>query len=190
MASQAVGSPSASTVAPVHTATPPPLSSARQSFSGPLVQPIVTHRMPFYPNLPWYSMPGEEFPPKARKARRRRRGTVPVSAEPLKLPSRGQAEEQEALQGPATTDQEQPDGQRSPSWISSHTITPATSKAPSETDSTLPTTPSSAPARRANPHAQGRAAMRPAVPLVPIAPAVPKSKAAPGSRPSVEDKDK
>jgi ubiquitin carboxyl-terminal hydrolase 10 len=50
--------------------------------------PLVTKRTPFYPKLPWFSVPESEFPPRTRRRRRRLRVDAAVS---LDMPERASA---------------------------------------------------------------------------------------------------
>ncbi|MCJ1421919.1 Ubiquitin carboxyl-terminal hydrolase 10 [Xylographa parallela] len=143
------------------------------------------HRMPFYPPLPWLSVPDAAFP--SRPSRRRRRKPPPQSSSiPVELPPR--------LEGPVTTDEPVHTEEKrralpapsQPALIdpppSSISATPTTSKAPSEADSTQPTTPSSAiipqqlsrPLSDTLPKTNSRLSSR-IHPIVPIVPAVARS---------------
>ncbi|KAF2805186.1 cysteine proteinase [Mytilinidion resinicola] len=188
VASQAHVSPP-STTTTMTTPEPPPSASSRPSFSAP-PPPQPTHRTPFAPPLPWLSVPELPFPPKASNKRRRRRGLVASTEEGLAFPAREQTDTpEEGIPEPEQTDEqplveEPPAVERAASPTStaapvSELETPATSQAPSEADSTHPTTPSSvlppAPAPRpAAPSSHTRSATKTAVPLIPIKPAVPK----------------
>ncbi|MCJ1384959.1 hypothetical protein MMC17_008077 [Xylographa soralifera] len=147
-----------------------------------------THRMPFYPPLPWLSVPDAAFP--SRPSRRRRRRPPPQSSSiPVELPPR--LEEPATIDEPAHTQEKGkalPDSSQAASIeppTSSTSATPTTSKAPSETDSTQPTTPSSTifpqqlsrPLSDTLPKTNGRPPGRihPIVPVVPIIPALARS---------------
>ncbi|KAF2090467.1 cysteine proteinase [Saccharata proteae CBS 121410] len=179
--SQPLASPAMSATA-MSTSTPPPVASSRPSTSAPAV-PASGVRMPYYPELPWYSHPDEPFPPKARRQRRRRHTPIPLSQEPLELPARRDAGEiAEVEEG----DGHMEESRGSTLAAASDQETPATSQAPSEGDSTHPTTPSSAVPPASTPRAQApsahtRKATVPAVPLVPIKPASPATAQRKGS---------
>ncbi|KAI9759376.1 MAG: hypothetical protein M4579_002365 [Chaenotheca gracillima] len=124
----------ASSSTSLNVPTPPPItSSSSLRVNTPPAPPL--KRAPFAPPLPWYSVPSETFPPRARRLRRRRK-VPPLSAYPVELPSRDAQNEdvQEAL----------PTHNTSTEVTSSEVETPMTSQPPSEADSTHPTTPSSA----------------------------------------------
>ncbi|MCJ1288113.1 hypothetical protein MMC26_007468 [Xylographa opegraphella] len=148
----------------------------------------LTHHMPFYPPLPWLSVPDAAFP--SRPSRRRRRRPLPQSPTiPVELPHR--------LEVPAPIDKSMHTQERGralpdlsePALLdppaSSTSVTPTTSKAPSEADSTQPTTPSSIillqqqprPLSETLPKTNGRLPGRvyPIVPVVPILPALARS---------------
>ncbi|KAI9701749.1 MAG: hypothetical protein M1820_006377 [Bogoriella megaspora] len=168
VSSQAVASPSTPKSSAAVSVSPAP-SSSRPSFGAP---PPVTQRMPFYPELPWYSKPGEPFPPKQARRRRRRRD-MQFLEEPLKLPSREQVEDTRIAEN-------HEDAQEPTVVPPSELATPATSQAPSESDSTQPTTPSStlppssAP-RPPAPQTHTRTQTRPVVPIIPATPKIPGS---------------
>ncbi|MCJ1405233.1 hypothetical protein MMC11_008460 [Xylographa trunciseda] len=152
----------------------------------PSLAPV--HRMPFYPPLPWLSVPGAAFP--SRPSRRRRRRPRPQSSSiPVELPPR--LDDPSPIEGPEYTQETGKALPRSaqPASIdplpSSTSATPTTSQAPSEADSTQPTTPSSAitaqvlsrPLPDAPPKTNGRLPGRtyPVVPVVPNIPALNRS---------------
>lgn len=135
-------------------------------------------------------MPDQPFPPKAGGIRRRRR-RADRSSIPLILPNLDLSQEESDK---ATVTQQRPDSdqatvrqaapivgaveqeQRRPvQAVSSDLETPITSQAPSEADSTHPTTPSSAVPQQATPRqaAHSRTATKPVIPAVPIKVAVP-----------------
>jgi ubiquitin carboxyl-terminal hydrolase 10 len=124
--------------------------------------------------LPWLSNPESAFPPPAARRRRKRRD-IPDANEPLSLPSRTDEETAPAPSQAVSGSTAQP----APS--ASDVETPQTSQAPSEVDSTHPTTPASttpqasvsSASRTQSTHT--RTTTRPAVPLIPIAPAKPKT---------------
>lgn len=146
--------------------------------------------MPYYPQLPWLSVPEAEFPPRASQKKRRRRAPVPAQEEGLALPSREQTVEPEVVKEEETqaeetvlTPTEDPVDSRASTIAAvseAEVETPSTSHPPSEADSTNPITPSSAmPLRSARPaapsHSHVRTATKPAVPLIPIRPIKPAS---------------
>ena len=157
-----------------------PPSSARISTPDPHLAPPTppppprnatqpTHRLPFYPPLPWQSFEGN-FP--NRVSRRRRKTPAPQSPSvPVELPSHrdSAAEEDEVTEvKPAVNGQ-------TLSEVTSERLTletPPTSHAPSEVLSTEPTTPSSAaPPQQTTP--KNHPSNRQNGPIVPIVPAIP-----------------
>ncbi|KAI4194576.1 MAG: hypothetical protein LQ346_003653 [Caloplaca aetnensis] len=110
----------------------------------PTPPPPPSRRLPYYPPLPWYSFTDGSFP--ARDPRRRRRRPAPQSPnKPVELPPRtvpsATPEPASVQSSPSSSDTPQPsEAVPAPSSLE----TPLTSHAPSETDSTQPTTPSSA----------------------------------------------
>ncbi|KAL8963079.1 MAG: hypothetical protein Q9193_000619, partial [Seirophora villosa] len=149
------------------------LSSPRLTPSTPPPPPF--YRLPYYPPLPWYSFTEGSFPPK--HLRRRRRRPAPQSpSEPVELPPRiappSDIEPASLESRPSSSTTPQPsEAAPAPSTLE----TPLTSHAPSETDSTQPTTPSSA-VPPLIPRQQSAAATKPIHkpnPSVPIIPAIP-----------------
>ncbi|KAF2476280.1 cysteine proteinase [Lindgomyces ingoldianus] len=165
------------------TPTPPPTTPARPPFTAPPPPPPPpppTHRMPYYPDLPWLSVPDVEFPPRASQKKRRRKIPVPSTEEGLAFPTREAAVEEEPEKTPteAPEDSQADESQASTAPAASEIETPSTSHPPSEADSTHPTTPSSSmPPASARPLAVNhtRTATKPAVPLIPIKPVKPVS---------------
>ena len=130
---------------PQQEATPPPqASSRRQSVAvNPLSLPP-EHKMPYYPQLPWYSSPGgaAAFPRRAAGRRRRRQNLDNIDA--VALPTRDTAEEQtqeQRQEQPA----DEPSSETSTIAAPSEPETPATSQAPSENDFTQVSTPATPP---------------------------------------------
>jgi ubiquitin carboxyl-terminal hydrolase 10 len=159
--------------------TPPPVVEAKPAQAAPPTPVQPTTFKPFYPPLPWLSVPGP-FPPRAAGRRRRRKAPVAAEEEGLALPSREQAGEDE----PTQTTEEAEDGERTPTEEPAESLastaavpsdaevdTPSTSHPPSEADTAHVTTPSAQP-----PPAQpsvtvtkhARTATIPAIPLIPI----------------------
>ncbi|KAL9614094.1 MAG: hypothetical protein Q9167_001379 [Letrouitia subvulpina] len=143
--------------------------------------PPPSNRLPYYPPLPWYSFTEGTFPP--RGPRRRRRKLAPLSSSaPVELPAREDppTESQPSLEPnldfpPHTTPQEG----RIPQ---SNLETPSTSHAPSEAESTQPTTPSSAKTpipTRPQIKPNNKSTQKPNVPIVPIVPVIPNISLAP-----------
>ncbi|THV66958.1 cysteine proteinase [Aureobasidium pullulans] len=152
--------------ASVQTSTPSLPASRRSSAAQPL--PAI-RRMPFYPDLPWYSVTDEPFPAKASK-RRRKRQDLTASNDAVTLPSRGGAPATEAA---ADVDQSDVSTVAAPSQLPSAQETPATSQAPSEADVSV-AAPSPAPAessKPATPQGQAKKDARPAIPILPAVPA-------------------
>ncbi|KAL8906127.1 MAG: hypothetical protein Q9207_002216 [Kuettlingeria erythrocarpa] len=123
--------------------------SGTRSISSPRLPPPTpppppSRRLPYYPPLPWYSFTDGSFP--GRDPRKRRRRPAPQSSnEPVELPPRtvpwATPESASVESSPSSSDTPQPSEAIPAPSISE---TPFTSHAPSETDSTQPTTPSSA----------------------------------------------
>lgn len=129
--------------------------------------------------LPWLSVPEEPFPSRAPHRRRNGR-SLQISAISVELPAKETQRKDnllcEQVQDPL------------PAPVSSEPQTPITSHAPSETDSTHPTTPSSAapthaPARSQNQVQSQVKTSKPAVPLVPVVPIFPQSPSTPRQLP-------
>ncbi|KAI9790672.1 MAG: hypothetical protein M1835_000812 [Candelina submexicana] len=164
--SPAVFSPPPSATS-VHVPTPPPTASTSSSL---VVMPPPSKRAPFYPPLPWYSVPEEPFPPRAARGRRKRR--APQSTEvPLELPSKQQLQANSA-------DTRLAGSPKATLTALSESETPVTSQATSDVDSTHPTTPSSAlpppSATRTPPTSTPKTnSVKPPIPAVPIAPVIP-----------------
>ncbi|KAI9777006.1 MAG: hypothetical protein M1839_009150 [Geoglossum umbratile] len=126
-------------------------------------------REPFYPPVPWLSVPEEPFPPRAPRRRRKRRAPQ-SSTSPLELPSsqpRPPTPEPDSTQESEATDL----------VTQSESETPSTSQPPSEVDSTHPTTPSSAlpsssPASQpsTNPNSISTRTLLTVIPFVPAVP--------------------
>jgi ubiquitin carboxyl-terminal hydrolase 10 len=117
--------------------------------------------------VPWYSRPDVDFPPRAKHNRRRAK-TPLSSGSRVVLPQRENQQEE-------SIEQETAPGSRIPPSLDSETD--GTSQAPSETDSTQPTTPSSAVTPTRVPqtptlHKPSRSII-PAVPILPILPQSP-----------------
>ncbi|KAG9762788.1 cysteine proteinase, partial [Aureobasidium melanogenum] len=153
-------------------ASTPSLPASRRS-SAAQTQPLV-RRMPYYPALPWYSTPGETFPPKASR-RRRKRQDLTAGNDAVALPSRGAASTREPA---ADATQSKASTVAAPSQLPSAQETPATSQAPSEIDAGT-ATPSSTLAdasKVTTPQSQAKKDTRSAVPIVPAVPAVPAAR--------------
>ncbi|KAI9836229.1 MAG: hypothetical protein M1819_001566 [Sarea resinae] len=158
-------------------ATPPPAAVAAPTAAAPPVAapprlPSPPHqRVPFYPPLPWYSVPEEPFPPRAPRSRRRRRTPLASSAG-LELPSRQQFESEDTADDLA-------DSRDSAVLTPSETETPLTSQAPSEVEATLPRSPPFPaavlpPPQKATTPTLVKTTIRPVVPALPVTPAVPR----------------
>lgn len=177
---------SASTPPTAITAATPPIAESKSVEVAPPTPSQPTTFKPFYPPLPWQSVPGP-FPPRAARGRRRRR--VPIAEqEGLALPSREQVVEddttaavQEAVDGDQTPTEGPEESLASTVAVPSdvEVDTPSTSHPPSEADLTHATTPSTVapPAQASNTTKHARTATIPAVPLIPIRAAKPPSTA-------------
>ncbi|KAL1952492.1 hypothetical protein VTO42DRAFT_5188 [Malbranchea cinnamomea] len=135
--------------------------STNEAAEKPIVIPST--RKPFYPPLPWLSVPGAPFP--ARIPRRRRKRTLEKSADPVQFATKADDSDQEKEQS-------------APVAAPSEPQSPVVSQAPSETGSTLPTTPSTSAAlssSRSAPAPTRASSGRPVVPVVPVLPIIPPS---------------
>ena len=119
--------------------------------------------------LPWLSEPDEIFPVRASQRRRKAR-TPRSSTNPVELPNRN-IENALTWEERVSTERHDP--------VQSDSGTPFTSEAPSETDSTQPTTPSSAVPQQTTPRAAEATIQKtPTQPkvarnVVPVVPAIP-----------------
>ncbi|PVI00671.1 UCH-domain-containing protein [Periconia macrospinosa] len=186
--SQAALVASSSPPANLSTPTPPPPTTPSMSsvVSTPALQPGTY--LPFYPNLPWKSFDGDDFPPRASQKKRRRRAPVQAQEQGLALPSREQPIEdkqgaQEAIVDDSEKAQmEEPEDSQASTGaaISEPEVdTPSTSHPPSENDLTHAAAASateSAPVKPSVPvSSHARSQTKPAVPLIPIRSAKPPS---------------
>lgn len=139
--------------------------------------------------LPWYSFTEGPFPSKGPR-RRRRKPAPQSSSDPVELPARDDLPGSEAdLEGPqqASQDAALPEACEP---VSSSLETPLTSHAPSEEDSTQPTTPSSIIAQgtpQPQVHTATKIPSRPhalPLPVIPVIPNFPLASKTP-KRPSV-----
>ncbi|KAL9029351.1 MAG: hypothetical protein Q9196_002397 [Gyalolechia fulgens] len=123
--------------------------STTRSLSSPRPAPPTpplssSQRLPYYPPLPWYSFTEGSFPPRNRR-RRRKRPAPQSPSDPVELPPRTAP----FSSSEPTLAEVSPPSAEAPKIseavpVPSTLETPLTSHAPSETDSTQPTTPSSA----------------------------------------------
>ncbi|OJJ35681.1 hypothetical protein ASPWEDRAFT_40917 [Aspergillus wentii DTO 134E9] len=156
---------------PIHPAPSPAVSSPPAPEA---TKPVPTPKEPFRAPLPWLSVPDHPFP--ARISRRRRKSRLfQSSSKSVELPAKeglrnARAEEHAKREEPAAQTSSEPQ-------------TPTLSGAPSDSNSTQPTTPSSvAPKPSTRPQSQVQAqtkASKPAVPVVPVVPVLPQSPATP-----------
>lgn len=169
-------------VPPQEATSPLQVPSRRQSAA---VNPLTfqpEHKMPFYPELPWYSAPGGSNTFPRRAAGRRRRLQNMDNIESVALPQRGVVEEEAA---PEVAAEEPTPSETSTIPAPSEPETPATSQAPSESEFTqvsTPTTPAQAAPPKATPpqsHSQhARRDTRTAI-AVPNIPGIAKPKTSP-----------
>ncbi|EME38951.1 hypothetical protein DOTSEDRAFT_75600 [Dothistroma septosporum NZE10] len=174
---------------PQRIETPPAASPCRESIN-PL-QEVSEHKEPFWPRLPWYSVPNEAFPARALRSRRRRQTLHSADAGAVALPTRpgdddvqGDAKEEDvsAQQESQVASAEEPVSETSTIAAPSEQETPATSQAPSESDFThgsTPATPAQATNNSPKPtltqqHARRDTTTKIAVPVVPALPKAPK----------------
>ena len=167
---------------PQQSAQTPAPPSRRQSQAQSPLSLAPEHRIPYYPKLPWYSVPGGEFPQRDM-ARRRKRQNLRKPTDTVTLPA-----------GPGTTDaalEQSAQAEEAPSEAStvaapSEAETPATSQAPSESDFTHVSTPATpaqaaAPSPKATPtQAHARRDTRTAI-AVPNIPGLPKHRSSPST---------
>ncbi|KNG45833.1 ubiquitin carboxyl-terminal hydrolase 10 [Stemphylium lycopersici] len=169
------------TSAPVDS--PPPVAESKPSPPAPSSPQSVTFK-PFYPPLPWLSVPDSGFPPRASRGRRRRRAPVSTEEQPLALPARDQAVEEDASKGPEQdieadlTPTEEPEESQASTVAGpsdAEVDTPSTSHPPSEVDVAQATTPSTttpSATQQATPtsSATKKHARNPTIPAVPRVP--------------------
>jgi ubiquitin carboxyl-terminal hydrolase 10 len=176
--------------APQTTATvdsPPAAVESKPTPPAPSIPQSITFK-PFYPPLPWLSVPESDFPARTPRGRRRRRAPVSTEEQALALPSREQTTDQDA----SNEAEEDTEGDRTPTEgpeesqastvagpSDAEVDTPSTSHPPSEVDLAQSTTPSTvtpsasqqAPPATAAIKKHARNPTIPAVPRVPIKPA-------------------
>ncbi|CBX94939.1 similar to ubiquitin carboxyl-terminal hydrolase 10 [Plenodomus lingam JN3] len=158
---------------------PPPIIESKSATSVPSSPPSTSFK-PFYPSLPWLSVPDTEFPARVSRRRRRRRAPVSTDEEGLALPSREQVVEEgedreQDRDGTLTPTEEPAESQASTIAVQSdaEVETPSTSHPPSEVDLVHAAIASATPAPAqlaATVHAtkHTRTTTKPAVPLIPI----------------------
>ncbi|KAF7677315.1 cysteine proteinase [Alternaria burnsii] len=164
--------------------TSPPVADSKPTQAAPTTPQSIAFK-PFYPPLPWLSVPESEFPARAARGRRRRRAPVSTEEQALALPSREQAvDENDAnefehhTEGDLTPTEEPEESQAStiagPS--DAEVDTPSTSHPPSEADLAQSITPSTTTPSAVQSPAQPSATVKkharnttiPAVPRVPV----------------------
>ena len=165
---------------PAHTIVSPPpapVADAKHVHVAAPSSPQLTTFTPFYPPLPWLSVPDADFPARAAGRRRRKRGLVPAQEQGLALPSRGQDVQEDVKATDETTAGElESAGEPEESQASTTAVpsdaevdTPSTSHPPSEIDAASVHQLAAQTTVPAQKHA--RNATKPAVPLIPIKPA-------------------
>ncbi|KAF2163154.1 hypothetical protein M409DRAFT_26597 [Zasmidium cellare ATCC 36951] len=175
--------PRAQTPGETSTAQPARRPSTSQN---PLSLPP-EHKQPFWPKLPWYSVPEHQqtFPSRA-PTRRRRRRNLRASNNAVALPTREEpvAEDEPQQTESQTASAAEPPSETSTIAAPSEPETPATSQAPSESDFTqvsTPATPAQAPTTSPKPtptqQQHARRDTRTAI-AVPNIPGLPKPKEA------------
>lgn len=164
--------------APTTVATPPPAAETKPvQPAAPSTPPQPATYKPFYPPLPWLSVPDADFPARAAGQRRRKRTPVAAQEEGLALPSREQDVQEdvkaaeEGGNGELESTGELEESQASTIAVPSdaEVDTPSTSHPPSEIDVPSVQQPAAQTAVPVQKHA--RNATKPAVPLIPIKPA-------------------
>ncbi|GIZ38017.1 hypothetical protein CKM354_000144400 [Cercospora kikuchii] len=153
-AAASAASPAVVSKAEERVETPPPTASRRSSIATNPLALSPEYREPFWPQLPWYSVPeGHTAFPARATPRRRRRRNIRNANSAVAFPPLASAVEEAATpaagQSQATGEPE-PEQQSEASTIAapSEPETPATSQAPSESDYTnvsTPATPAPAP---------------------------------------------
>ena len=129
---QPAGEPIPATQPKTQTSAP---ASRRQSTVQSPLSLAPEHKTPFYPALPWYSVPEATFP-RRDMARRRRTQKLHKTTDTVALPAAPNAPQQEA-EAPS----KEPSSEASTIAAPSESETPATSQAPSESDYTQVSTP-------------------------------------------------
>lgn len=160
---------------PTMTIPGPPNPVASSSPAPRPDKPVAPIRAPFRAPIPWLSVPDHPFP--ARLPRRRRNNRLLQSSSiSVELPVK-EAERKDSIPLDKL-DKKDMHNREGPS-MSSEPQTPTTSVIPSDSESTQPTTPSSAVPQTAirsqvqsQPQSKGT---KPAVPLVPIVPVIPQA---------------
>lgn len=170
--------------APTAAASPPPAVETKPvQAAAPSTTPQPTTFTPFYPPLPWLSVPDADFPARAAGRRRRKRGPVHAQEQGLALPSREQDvhEDAKAIEETGSGELESA-GEPEESQASTIAVpsdaevdTPSTSHPPSEIDVPSVQQPAAQAATPTQKHA--RNTTKPAVPLIPIKPVKPTSAA-------------
>jgi len=163
-----------------------PLQSKQPSVQSPLAL-APEYREPYWPKLPWYSVPESQdaFPARAAIKRRRRRH-APFAEDAVALPARSEVDG-EADAGSAIKHVDGPQSDTSTIAPPSEFETPATSAAPSESDVTqvsTPTTPAHATSSSPKPtptQQHVRRDTRTAI-AVPIIPSLARPKDSPTAR--------
>ncbi|KAI4692374.1 hypothetical protein J4E81_006788 [Alternaria sp. BMP 2799] len=172
--------------APMTFDAPPPEAESKPTEAAPPTPQSMTFK-PFYPPLPWLSVPESVFPPRAAHRRRRRRAPVSIEDQALALPSREQPVDEhdaayldQGTQGQLTPTEEPEDSQAStiPAPSDADVDTPSTSHPPSEADLAQSAPPSTATPLPVQSPAQPSATVKqharnptiPAVPRVPVKP--------------------
>ncbi|KAK4609412.1 putative ubiquitin carboxyl-terminal hydrolase 3 [Fulvia fulva] len=186
---------------PQRVETPPPPSPRREPINPP--QGVSEHIEPFWPRLPWYSVPDEAFPARAIPSRRRRQNLHSADAGIVALPTKpggelaqmvANEEDASAQQESQAASAEEPVSETSTIAAPSEQETPATSQAPSESDFANASTPAT-PAQTTNnspkyapnqQHTRRDTTTKIAVPVVPALPKVPREAT---SRPTTADQE-
>ena len=172
--------------APMTFDAPPPEAESKPTEAAPPTPQSIAFK-PFYPPLPWLSVPESVFPPRAAHRRRRRRAPVSIEDQALALPSREQPVDEhdaayldQGTHGQLTPSEEPDDSQAStiPAPSDADVDTPSTSHPPSEVDLAQSAPPSAATPLPVQSPAQPSATVKqharnstiPAVPRVPVKP--------------------
>jgi ubiquitin carboxyl-terminal hydrolase 10 len=178
--SQPLESPATPTTSISASAYTPPPTSDPQPIAPVSTPSAATRRMPFYPELPWYSVPESPFPSRAPRRKRKARQATPTDSS-LELPAKPDTEVG-AFDTEHTTE-EKAESQLSAVAGRAGLETPATPQAPSEVESTHAHALSSfSPSSDSNPTVSPtttRISVRPVVPIVPVVKTPPSSQQLP-----------
>ncbi|KAI9708842.1 MAG: hypothetical protein M1828_002665 [Chrysothrix sp. TS-e1954] len=169
-ASQPVASQSTTpTTATVSTTTPP--APTPKTPSATMAAPIPSERMPFYPQLPWFSAPESSFPARTNRPRRRKR-LPQLSSASLELPDRNTNSTPHLGSVVDTPVDATRNVDGTQLYTSNAAVEPALTDQPNA-DSSQPQASAEATDKAPQNASHKRSATRPIVPIIPIAPRKP-----------------